>query len=151
MRAAILLISALVPANHDSIVVICILTSAAVLMYFGGVVYQNITVSMFDTSFFLNLVLLAGSNLFISTEGGETIAAAYTLIGMAFVQFIGLVLFKVFRIIKRSDKIKTCLHKKQPAEDDWELYEEAALLREVESDEEQDSEDTGSIESLPTY
>ena len=152
VRAAILLISALVPTDHANIVVICILTSAAVLMYIGRVVYQNVIVSMFDTSFFLNLVLLAGSNLFISTGEGKTIAAAYTLIGMAFIQFVGLVLFKMFTIIKESEKVKACLHKRQqPAEDDWELYEEAALLREVESDEEQDSEDTGSIESLPAY
>ena len=151
VRAAILLISALVPANRASIVVYCVLISAAMLMYFGQIVYQNITLSMFDTSFYLNLVLLAASNLFISSEGGEPIVAAYTLIGMAFVQFIGLVLFKVFVVLKQNEKVKTCLHKRQPAKDDWELYEEAALLREVESDEEQDSEDTGSIESLPTY
>ena len=35
---------------------------------------------------------------------------------------------------------------------DWELFEEAALQREMESDtEEEDSEGSGSIESLPTY
>jgi len=45
-----------------------------------------------------------------------------------------------------------CLHKRQPAEDDWELYEEAALQREMEPDiEEEDSDGSGSIESLPTY
>ena len=45
-----------------------------------------------------------------------------------------------------------CLHKKQIVEDDWELYEQAALEREMESDaEEQESEGSGSIESLPTY
>ena len=41
---------------------------------------------------------------------------------------------------------------RRPVDDDWELYEQAALLREMESDtEEQGSDSSGSIESLPTY
>ena len=45
-----------------------------------------------------------------------------------------------------------CLPKRQPSEDDWELYEQAALLREMESDTEQEGSDgSGSVESLPTY
>ena len=47
-----------------------------------------------------------------------------------------------------------CLHKRQPGEDDWVLYEQAALLREMESETEEEFEDSDgfrSIESLPTY
>ena len=44
------------------------------------------------------------------------------------------------------------LIKRRPAEDDWELYEEAALQKEMGSDtEEEDSDGSGSIESLSTY
>ena len=36
--------------------------------------------------------------------------------------------------------------------DDWELYEQAALERHMESDSEEDREsESGSIESVPTY
>ena len=46
----------------------------------------------------------------------------------------------------------SCLRRGQPAEDDWEPYEQAALQREMESDSEgEESEESGSIESLPTY
>ena len=46
----------------------------------------------------------------------------------------------------------TCLRRGQPAEDDWEWYEQAALQREMESDNEGgESEESVSIESLPTY
>ena len=46
----------------------------------------------------------------------------------------------------------SCLRRGQPAEDDWELYEQAALQRDMESDSEgEESEESGSIESLPTY
>ena len=41
---------------------------------------------------------------------------------------------------------------RQHVEDDWELFEQAGLLRERESEsEEEGSEDSGSMESLPTY
>ena len=69
-----------------------------------------------------------------------------------FVQFIGLVFFKVLVVIKRSERVMVCLHRGQPAEDDWELYEDAALQREMETDSEgEESEESGSIESLQTY
>ena len=152
VRAVILLISALVPANRSSAVVLCILVSAAVLTHFGHLVYHNLAVATFDIAFFMNLVLLTGTNSFIATAGGGLAMSAYTLIGIAFVQFAGLVLFKVFSILKQSEKVMKFLHKKQIVEDDWELYEQAALEREMESDaEEQENEGSGSIESLPTY
>ena len=54
--------------------------------------------------------------------------------------------------IKRSERVMSCLRRGQPAEDDWELYEQAALQREMESDSEgEESEESGSPESLPTY
>ena len=152
VRAVILLISALVPANRSSAVVLCILVSAAVLTHFGHLVYRNLAVATFDITFFMNLVLLTGANSFIAAAGGGLAMSAYTLIGIAFVQFIGLVLFKVFSILKQSEKVMECIRKRQIDEDDWELYEQAALEREMESDaEEQESEGSGSIESLPTY
>ena len=60
--------------------------------------------------------------------------------------------FKVLVILKCSERVMSCLRRGQPAEDDWELYEQAALQREMESySEEEESEESGSIESLPTY
>ena len=152
VRATILLISALIPANRSSVVVVCVSVFAVVLTHFGHMVYHNLAVAMFDIAFFMNLALLTGANFFIYASGGGLATSEYTLIGIAFVQFAGLVLFKVFSILKQSEKVMECLRKKQIVEDDWELYEQAALEREMESDaEEQESEGSGSIESLPTY
>ena len=107
---------------------------------------------MFDTAYFMNLALLAGASCFNTTETRDPAVSSYTLIGIALTQFVGLILFKVSSILKRSERVMTCLHLQQAAEDDWELYEQAALLREMESDaEEQDSDSSGSLESLPTY
>ena len=151
VRAAILLISALIPANHSNTINLCISVSAILLNYFGPIVYRSTAVALYDVTFFMNLALLGMASYFTIIVGGDQTVAAYTLIGLAFVQFVGLIVVKVFCIIKRIEKVKACLQK-GPAEDDWELYEEAALLREMESDtEDEDSDGSGSVESLPTY
>lgn len=47
--------------------------------------------SIFDTSFFMNLALLSATNVFANTRKIYTAMTAYTLVGMACAQFIGLV------------------------------------------------------------
>ena len=153
VRAAILLISALVPTNHADIVCLCGSVFSIVLMYFGQIVYSNIFVAMYDVSFFMNLAILCMANIFTTRSGTGQHVATYTLIGMAFVQFLGLIIFKLFSILKKSGRVVICLHRKQHDENDWELYEQAALLREMESDSqnfEEDSDESDN-ESLATY
>ena len=146
VRAIILLISALVPANRAHLIVLCILVCAATLTYFGQLVHRNLVVSAFDTALFMNLALLAGIT---STAVGDPTVAAYVLIGIVFAQFVGLVLFKIFSILK---SVMKCCQKEKEGEDDWELYEQAAPEREMESDSEvEGSDSSGSIESLPIY
>ena len=144
--------SALIPANHSIILNLCVSVSAIVLLYFGPMVYRSTIVAAFDASFFMNLALLSVAYFFTTLVAGDQSVVAYTLTGIAFIEFLGLIMFKLISILRRSEKMMSCLHKRQPAEDDWELYEQAALQREMESDpEEQDSDESGSIENLPTY
>ena len=153
VRAVILLISALIPANRAIITVYSINVCALVLMTgFAVGVYRSFAVATFNAIWFVNLGLLSASHMFTSFEGSNFSLALNCLIGLAFAQFIGLVLLKVLVIIKRSERVMSCLRRGQPAYDDWELYEQAALQREMESDSEgEESEESGSIESLPTY
>ena len=152
VRATILLISALIPSDHSTIVAISTIVSAVLLMLFGSVVYCNSAISLFNMAFYSNLILFAATIFYIKTLGGDLAVAAYTLIGIAFLQFIGLVIFKIVCILKKSPKLMKCVRMRRPVDDDWELYEQAALQREMESDtEEQDSDSSGSTESLPTY
>ena len=102
----------------------------------------------FNAVWFVNLGLLSLSHMFTTREEGNSFLAMTCFFGLAFAQFIGLVFFKVLVIIKRSERVMACLRRGQPAEDDWELYEEAALQTDSEGEE---SEESGSIESLPTY
>jgi len=116
VRVVILLMAALIPTNHASIIVFCSFIFAMVLNYFGLVTYRNLTVAMFDVSFFINLALLCVTHFYTKLAKGNQAVAAYTLIGTAFVQFLGLLTFKVFAILKRNRKIRTCLQRRHPAE-----------------------------------
>ena len=154
VRAAILLVSALIPADHSSIVTISILVSVAVLMYFGSIVYQKPVVAMFNMGFFLNLIIISGATFYTQIIGADSRVYAYPLTGLVFIQFIGLVTFKVYSIFKKSSKFIACFRMcwRPSIDDDWELFEQATLLRERESEfEKEGSEDSGSMESLPTY
>ena len=125
---------------------------AVVLNYFGTIVYRSITVAIYDTFFFMNLALLGLTSFFTTAASRDETVAVYVLIGVAFVQFLGLIIFKTFSILRKNEKVTACFQKRQPVEDDWELYEQAALLREMESDtEEEDYEGSGSIQSLPIH
>ena len=154
MRAAVLLVSSLIPAEHSSIVTINILASAVVLMYFGSIVYHKTVVALFNMGFFLNLTLLTGATLYSQIVGGDSRVYVYPLIGLALLQFVGLFILKVYSILKKFSKFRACVQvcMRRHVEDDWELFEQMAILRERASiSEEEGSEGSGSIESLPTY
>ena len=152
VKTVILLISALIPANRTNITVFSIALCVLVLTGFAFGVYKSFAVATFNVVWFVNLGFLSASHMFTALEGGNISIAVKCLFGLAFAQFIGLIVFKVLVIIKRSERVMSCLRRGQPADDDWELYEQAALQREMESDsEKEESEESGSIESLPTY
>ena len=169
VRAAILLLSALVPADRSSVVVLSVGVSAVVVSSFELLVYRHVVVAIFNASFSVNLTILCFLNFFTVIAGSDFRSASNTLIGLAFIQFVGLVLFKIFSIFKRNEKVIACFRTMfrqiQPPDDDWELYEQAALVREEEArqreergadfDEANREHDDCEIEpqpvSLPTY
>ena len=51
--------------------------------------------------------------MFTTLEGGNTSLVSKSLFGLAFAQFIGLIFFKVFVIIKRSEKVMACFRRLQ--------------------------------------
>ena len=154
VRAVILLVSSLIPADQSSIATINILVSSVVLMYFGSIVYNKTVVAMFNMGFFLNLTVMTGATLYSHTVGGDSRVYVYPLTGLALLQFVGLLIFKVYSILKNISKCRACIQVcfKQHIEDDLELFEQAALLRERDSEsEEEGSENSGSMETLSTY
>ena len=153
VRAVILLISALIPANRAIITVYSITVCALVLMTgFAVGVYRSFAVATFNAVWFVNLGLLSATHMLPVFKGNKFYVSLNSLITLALAQFIGLIFFKVLVIIKHNERLMSCLRGGQPVYDDWELYEQAALQREMESDSErEESEESGSVVSLPTY
>ena len=150
-RVATLLISAIISQNTTAgIIEFSTALMCMVLTFWGQNVYQNSVIGNFSTAFFLNLAILNLTKLFSSSNIS---VASFTLIAIALVQFVGLVLHEFITRFKHSFKVRLFCVRQREAEDEWELYEEAALMREMESDheEDRDSDISGSIDSLPTY
>ena len=163
VRVANLLISESIPDNNNAIVefstaILCILLTSWVQK-----AYCSSAVGTFGTAFLLNLSIMKLTKLFsmIISDGNIAVAhASFTFIAIALAQFLGLILYKVVVIFKCSRRITAwCSHENKP-NDDWELYEQAALEREQaalvremesESEEDRESNESGSIESVPTY
>ena len=104
VRAAILLVSSLIPVDHSSIVTVNILASSVVLMYFGSIVYNKTVVAMFNMGFFINLNLMTWAIFYSHTVGGDSRVYVYALTGLALLQFIGLLIFKVYSFLKNISK-----------------------------------------------
>ena len=152
VRAVILLLSALVPTNNI-ITVFSINVCVIVLVTCLAIgVYRSFAVATFNAVWFANLGILSASHMFTDFDEDYSFLAVICLFGLAFAQFIGLIFFKVVVVIKCRKRVVSCLRRGQPTEDDWELYEQAASQREIESEDEgEKSEVSGSINSLPTY
>ena len=93
------------------------------------------------------------TKLFSSNSNGNTAVGSFTLIAIALVQFLRLILYKAVAIFKQNHKMMVCCVCEKEPDDDWELYELAALERETESDNElnRDSNASQGIESVPSY
>ena len=103
IRIAILLISAVIPANNFSIFILSISVSAGALVSFtaiGPAVYRSKVTSAFETALFINLALLGLVKYHVYIAGGNQAAVTYLLIGVAFAQFLGLVTYRVYSVLK---------------------------------------------------
>ena len=102
-RVIILLISAVVPVNNFSVFTLSMSITAIALISvtsIGPAVYRNTATSMFEISLFINLGLLGLTKFYTKAAGGDQAAATYTLIGVAFIQFLGLVFYQIYSLLK---------------------------------------------------
>ena len=167
LRVTILLLSVLIPVNHTNIVVVCIIVCSFMLTYFTLIVYQRLVIAMFAAILYVNLGILTASHTFTALEDYNSFLSSNLLVGLAFTQFIGLVLFKIAVVFNVRERIRQWICnqglREDNGDDDWELYEEAALLREREAqleqeddlggvvDEQIENKSANSAVSLPTY
>ena len=62
--------------------------------------YRNNIISTFEISLFINLGLLGLTKFYTNATEGDQVAASYTLIAMAFIQFLGLVFNQISSLLK---------------------------------------------------
>ena len=103
VRIIILLISATVPASNFSVSTLSVSVAAgAVVSYIavGPPVYRHKTTTVFEAAFFINLALLGQAKFYVASASGNQTAATLTLVAVAFAQFLGLVIYQLYSLLK---------------------------------------------------
>ena len=122
VRIVILLISVTVSASNFSISAfsVCIAAGALVsYMAIGPPLYRNKHVAVFEITLFINLGLLGLTKFYVVTTDGNQTAATLTLLTVAFVQFLGLVLYGGYSTLKPVfTQYYQRLHNKEEEEED---------------------------------
>ena len=137
VRAAIVLVATVLPTNKSSGIIFTVSLAAVLLMgysFIGPGFYQNYCLSLLELSLLMNLALLCLCTLYTSSIGGSVAAATYTFVGVAFLQFLGLVLFRIIAKLKDTKlalfvrSMYSCLGKINNETNDWDQDEELQNL-----------------------
>ena len=103
VRVIILLILAVMPTNNFSTFTLSMSITAIALISvtsIGPAVYRNTAASIFEISLFINLGLLGQIKFYTNKAEENQFTATYTLIGVAFIQFLGLVSYQIYSLLK---------------------------------------------------
>ena len=96
VRIVILLISATVPASNFSLSTLCLCRSQCT-----GLLHSSRTSCLvFEVALFINLALLGQAKFYVASAGGNQTAATLTLVAVAFAQFLGLVIYQLYSLLK---------------------------------------------------
>ena len=111
MGALLLVIHAVNPNNAPEVNLLVIgIATFALVTYTAtaGMVYKKRYLTLLENSFLFNLGVLALGTLYITGKGNSHTAVVHTLVGIAFLQFVGIIIFHGCRSIKRSRAWKSC-------------------------------------------
>ena len=139
LRAAILLISALVPSTNYNITMLIVTCFCALLIFATTLnMYQDTLTTSSEILFFINLVLLAQTRLFADKSAQKQTVAANILVGMAFFHFVVLVLLAAY---KRIREMNICVHIQAFVQMDANEEDEMEILHlaDIERDTDRDS------------
>ena len=105
MRALLLVIHAVNPNNAPKVNLFAIVVSTFALVTYTatvGKVYKKWYLTLLENSFLFNLGVLALGTLYTSGKGKSHTAVVHTLVGIAFLQFVGIIIFHGYCSIKNS-------------------------------------------------
>ena len=75
-----------------------------VMFVLSGMVYKSWYLNALELSFILNLGILAVATYHMDQSGGSQAAVAYTSVGIAFLTFVGIVIYHIYIQIKSKVK-----------------------------------------------
>ena len=103
LRCALLLVFAFNISGDDSVNLLAICSTAfGIFVWFSlsGMVYKSWYLNALELSFILNLGILAVATYHVNQSGGSQAAVAYTSVGIAFLTFVGIVIYHTYIRIK---------------------------------------------------
>jgi len=103
VRVLLLLTFAANPTSAPRVNLLAIVTASLVILMYEasiGNVYKKWYQTLLENSFVLNLGTLSVGTLFINQGGGNQGALVYTSVGVAFCQFVGIVIFYAYTSLK---------------------------------------------------
>ena len=101
--------------NVILLVIIVTMHALSVFGWVGGGVYRRWPLNALEFSFFLNLGILAATTSFVRFSGGSQAAAVYTSVTVAFLIFVGIVVYSIHHrlspYLNLYQLIKKCFHR----------------------------------------
>ena len=71
------------------------------IRFWGGSYYRKPYLSLLETSFLLNLVMLAAGSWYVRSAEGSQRDVVYTFVGITFCQFIGIIILRSYNQLKK--------------------------------------------------
>ena len=104
LRFVLLLISAVDALGDPSVNLLATVSTTAAILTLTTIlssrIYKSWILSLLETSFTLNLTILAAATLYIRPSGGNQNAATFTSVGISFTIFVGIIIYHSVQLIK---------------------------------------------------
>ena len=103
LRCALFLVFAFNTSGDDGVNLLVISsTTFGIFVWFtlSGVVNKSWYLNVLEVSFILNLGILAIATIYVNQSGGSQAAVAYTSVGIAFLTFVGIITYHIYKQIK---------------------------------------------------
>ena len=110
-------LSSLLDESTHPLIVSCLMLVLLIIKIWIGEVYKNWLISFSETLFLKNLLFFSVSTYYVSNTNGDQVTLADFSVGIAFVGFLGIVLFHAYKYILKNlsvyatviSSLKTCL------------------------------------------
>ena len=111
--------------NYIAIEVSSLFTTIAVIAWLSNRLYEKLYVDILEASFILNICILTSASFHVQVTHGNQAALTYLSIGIAFVEFIGIVIFHLclrLKIFQSSKCLKYISMRKSSNETELERH-----------------------------